>query len=192
MRRNARENRERILIAAESVFGEQGAVGSTEDIARRAGVGIGTVFRHFPTKDALVEAALLRHFADLTARARALAEDPDPARALRTLVRVMIETGATKITLASLLGQRGEFPASVGTASSELRDALGVVLHRAQDVGAARRSITIDEVYLLIRALAQASATMPTAQETLRRAVAIVLAGLSERPTTNQTGTLDD
>jgi AcrR family transcriptional regulator len=77
-------------------------------------VGIATVFRHFPTKDALVEATLLQHFEDLTARAEALAESPDPAKALRTLVRVMIETGATKITLASLIGKHGEFPPPPG------------------------------------------------------------------------------
>jgi AcrR family transcriptional regulator len=53
-------NRERILAAAEAVFGEHGAAGSTEDVARRAEVGIATVFRHFPTKAALVEAALGR------------------------------------------------------------------------------------------------------------------------------------
>jgi AcrR family transcriptional regulator len=178
MRRNAQHNRERILAAAEVVFGQQGAAGSTEEIARRADVGIGTVFRHFPTKDALVEATLLRHFADLTARAHALADSPEPATALRTLVRVMIETGATKITLASLVGDRGEFPADARAASEELRDAVGVVLRRAQDIGAARSSVTVDEVYLLIRGLAQATATMPTSDITLRGAVDIVLIGL--------------
>ncbi len=178
MRRNAQQNRERILAAAEVVFGEQGAAGSTEEVARRAEVGIATVFRHFPTKDALVEATLLRHFGDLIARAEALAASPDPAKALRTLVRVMIETGATKITLASLIGKHGEFPPAARAASNELRGAVDVVLRRAQSIGAARRSITVDEVYLLIRGLAQASATMSTTDRTLRRAVDIILAGL--------------
>jgi AcrR family transcriptional regulator len=178
MRRNAQHNRERILAAAEIVFGQQGAAGSTEEIARRADVGIATVFRHFPTKDALVEATLLRHFADLTARAHALAESPDPTTALRTLLRVMIETGATKITLASLVGDRGEFPSDARAASEALRDMVGVVLRRAQDVGGARRSVTVDEVYLLIRGLAQATATMPTSGTTLRGAVDIILTGL--------------
>jgi AcrR family transcriptional regulator len=178
MRRNALENRERILAAAEVVFGQQGAAGSTEEIARRADVGIATVFRHFPTKDALVEATLLRHFADLTVKANALADDPDPATALRTLVQVMIETGATKITLASLVGDRGEFPASALEAARELRAAVDVVLRQAQKAGAARSSVTVDEVYLLIRALAQATATMPTADATIRGAVDIVLTGL--------------
>jgi AcrR family transcriptional regulator len=178
VRRNAQQNRERILAAAEVIFGQQGAAGSTEEIARRADVGIATVFRHFPTKDALVEATLLRHFADLTARAHAMAEHPDPATALRTLVRVMIETGATKLTLASLVGERGEFPVDARAAAGELRDAVEVVLRHAQDVGAAQRSVTVDELYLLIRGLAQATATMPTSADTLRGAVDIVLTGI--------------
>jgi AcrR family transcriptional regulator len=178
MRRNAQQNRERILAAAEVVFGQQGAAGSTEEIARRADVGIATVFRHFPTKDALVEATLLRHFADLTAHAHALADSQDPATALRTLVRVMIETGATKLTLAFLVGERGGFPADARAAAETLRDAVEVVLRRAQDSGAAKRSVTVDELYLLIRGLAQATATMPTTSSTLHGAVDIVLTGI--------------
>ncbi|WP_210745095.1 TetR/AcrR family transcriptional regulator [Nocardia flavorosea] len=60
MRQDARENRERILAAAEKVFGAHGGAGSTEEVDRRAGVGIATVFRHFATKEDLIEAALLR------------------------------------------------------------------------------------------------------------------------------------
>ena len=178
MRKDAERNRQRILAAAEEVFGEQGAAGTTEEIARRAHVGIATVFRHFPTKDALVEAALIAHFAELSARARALAAQPDAGEALCTLVRVMIETGATKLTLASLASASGEFPASVRSASSELRSATEVVLRRAQDAGHARPSVTVDELYVLIRALAQASATMQIPKPTLTRATDTILAGL--------------
>lgn len=179
MRQDARENRERILAAAEEVFGAHGAAGSTEEVARRAGVGIATVFRHFPTKEALVEAALLRHFDQLTRRAQALAEGPDPAAALRTLVCVMIEDGATKLTLASALSDHGGFPASVGAASGRLQGIVRDVLRRAQDSGAVRASVQVDEVYLLIRGLAQASATMDTSARTLDRAVDLVLGGLA-------------
>lgn len=148
------------------------------NVARRSGVGIATVFRHFPTKDALIEATLLEHFAQLTAHARVLADTLDPAEALRTLIRAMIETGATKITLASLVGERGEFPASARAASGELRDVVDHVLRRAQHAGGAHGSITVDELYLLIRGLAQASATMPVPDTTLHRAVDIVLLGI--------------
>ena len=179
MRHDALRNRERILAAADEAFGEQGAAGSTEEVARRAGVGIGTVFRHFPTKNELVEAALIRHFARLTDRARGLADISPPGEALRALVREMIETGPAKITLASLAAAHGEIPPGALGASRELRGAVEAVLRRAQDAGQARREVTVDEVYLLVRSLAQASAAMPVPRDTLRRAAEIILAGLA-------------
>lgn len=180
MRQDARENRERILAAAEEVFGTQGAAGSTEEVARRAGVGHATVFRHFPTKEELIEATLLRHFDHLTdqALAIAIAATPDPATGWRTLLRTMIETGATKLTLGTML------PAKPSTAaidaSDRLKAAVSEVLRQAQNSGAVRPSATVEEVYLLIRGLAQASATMPPHPETLSRAIDIVLSGLSQ------------
>jgi AcrR family transcriptional regulator len=179
MRQDARENRERILAAADAVFGAHGAAGSTEEVARRAGVGIATVFRHFPTKEELIEAALLRHFDQLTERAHALAAGTDPPVAWRTLVRAMIETGATKLTLASMLADREELPDSAAAASNRLKAAVSEALRRAQDTGAVRPSVTVEEVYLLIRGLAQASATMPARPDTLDRAIDVVLTGLS-------------
>ncbi|MFF7654535.1 TetR/AcrR family transcriptional regulator [Streptomyces sp. NPDC007983] len=180
MRRDARENRERILAEAEAVFGTQGAAGSTEEVARRAGVGIATVFRHFPTKEKLIEAALLRHFDQLIQRAGALATDTDPATAFRTLVRTMIETGATKLTLASTLTGGQHVPGNAAAASDRLKAVVSDILRGAQDADAIRPSITVEEVYLLIRGLAQASATMQTRPETLDRAIDVVLAGLSQ------------
>jgi AcrR family transcriptional regulator len=180
MRQDARENRERILVAAEEVFGAHGAAGSTEEVARRAGVGIATVFRHFPTKEELIEATLLRHFDQLTEKAHALATGADPAVAWRTLVRAMIETGATKLTLASMLGDdRGGFPSSALAASGRLKTAVSEILRHAQDTGTVRPSVTVEEVYLLIRGLAQAAVTMPVRPDTLDRAIDVVLAGLA-------------
>jgi AcrR family transcriptional regulator len=179
MRHDALRNRERILVAADEVFREQGAAGSTEEVARRAGVGIGTVFRHFPTKNELIEATLIRHFAHVTDQARDLANTSPPDEALRILVRQMIETGPAKITLHSLAGGGDAIPPGVLAASRELRAAVEVVLRRAQDAGQVRPEVTVDEVYLLIRSLAHASAAMPVAEDTLRRAAEIVVAGLT-------------
>lgn len=181
MRRDARDNRERILAAAVVVFGAHGQVGSTEDVARRAGVGSATVFRHFPTKEALVEAALLRHFDELTTQAEALRESADPVEGWRTLVRVMIETGATKLMLASTVIKIDESPDSLTAAANRLKIVADDLLQRAQVSGAVRPSVTIEEVYLLIRGLAQASAMMPTSPHILSGAIDIVLNGLSPR-----------
>ncbi|MBB5911713.1 AcrR family transcriptional regulator [Nocardia transvalensis] len=182
MRQDARQNRERILAAAEAVFGEQGAAGSTEEVARRAGVGVATVFRHFPTKTDLLEATVLSHFATLHVRAETLAAERDPFEALRTLIRVMIESGATKLTLISLLGTDGRVPESVRSASHDVRTTVDTVLSRAREAGQVRPSVTVDEIYLLIRGLSQVSATQPANPETLGRAIDIVLAGIRAEP----------
>ncbi len=179
MRQDARENRERILAAAEEVFGADGATASTDEVARRAGVGIATVFRHFPTKEALIEATLLRHFDHLTERAQELAAEADPGEAWRALLKMMITTGATKLTLISLLRESGDFPRSAAAASERLKAAVDDALRRAQSSGAVRPSVTIDEVYVLIRGLAQATATMPTPPGVLDRAIDVVIAGTS-------------
>ncbi|MEU6263999.1 TetR/AcrR family transcriptional regulator [Saccharopolyspora shandongensis] len=180
MRQDARENRERILAAAGEVFGSRGTAGSTEEVAQRAGVGIATVFRHFPTKEELIEAALLQHFDQLTERAYALAAREDPATAWRGLLRAMIETGATKLTLVSALADREGVPDSAGAASNRLKVAVSEILSRAQDAGTVRPSVTIEEVYLLIRGLAQASATMRPRPDVLEHAIDVVLTGLSQ------------
>jgi AcrR family transcriptional regulator len=179
MRRNAQANRERILAAATAVFGASGELGSTEEVARRAGVGIGTVFRHFPTKDALIEATLVRQFDQLDDRASRLDAELDPARAVRALIVTLIETSATKLTLISLVGASGEFPPAVQDATARVQATINGVLARAKNAGAVAEDVTVDEFFVLVRGLAQATATMPTAPGTLGRAIDIVCRGLS-------------
>src|SRR5690606_13154422 len=151
MRRDARENRDRILAAAEAVFGEAGGDASTEEVAKRAGVGIGTVFRHFPTKRDPVEATLVRHFALLTRPALDLARAPDPAAALRTLIATMARASATKIVLLEQLVAGGEESDPAVRASRRLRDAVDALLRTAQRTGRVRGDVSVDEIYLLLR-----------------------------------------
>jgi AcrR family transcriptional regulator len=179
MRADARANRARILAAAEDVFGESGAQASTEEVARRAGVGIGTVFRHFPTKRDLVEATLIRHFDQLANQAAALAEHPDPGAALRELVTAMVGTGVSKVSLANQLVEPGELPDAATQAASRLGALVEVVLQRAQVAGSARADLTVDELIFLVSGLTQAAAARPVPAGTLDRAVAVVLAGLT-------------
>jgi AcrR family transcriptional regulator len=181
MRRDAEQNRERLIAAAEAVFGSQGPSGTTEEVARLAGVGIATVFRHFPTKEALVEAALVAHFDRLTARANSLRQDADPGQALASLVRAMVSEASTKVTLASAASGEVQLTGGARAASDQLRQALAAALRRAQDSGAVGDSVTVNELYLLIRALAQASATASPDKKTLNQAVEIVLSGLLTR-----------
>ena len=139
MRKNARANRERILAAAEAVFGASGELGSTEDVAGRAGVGIATVFRHFPTKDALIEATLVRQFDRLDEQATRLAGEPNPGRAVRELIVTLIETSSTKLTLISLVGENGQLPPAVQEATRRVQAAIGGVLAQRAGRGRSRR-----------------------------------------------------
>ncbi|MBK6219168.1 TetR/AcrR family transcriptional regulator, partial [Klebsiella pneumoniae] len=82
MRADARKNYDLLIEVARDVFVEQGAEASLRDIARRAGVGMGTLYRHFPNRDSLLEAVLRSRFAALTARAESLLLAADPAAAL--------------------------------------------------------------------------------------------------------------
>jgi AcrR family transcriptional regulator len=178
MRRDAQENRERILAAADQVFGTLGEAGSTEEVARLAGVGIATVFRHFPTKEALIEAALVRHFTALLDRTRATAASPDPTAALHALVREMIERGASKLTLGSMLGTA---PPAVVAVAGEVKAAVDEALQRAQTAGTIRPEVSVEELYLLIRALAQTTAATPVPPAVLNRAIDVILAGFATR-----------
>ncbi|MBO0855158.1 MAG: TetR/AcrR family transcriptional regulator [Nocardia sp.] len=177
MRANAAANRERILDAAAEVFGKQGSAGSTEEVARRAKVGIGTVFRHFPTKADLIEAALLRHFEQLAGQIATNLQADGPQHALFATITMMVETGATKLSMASLLPD-GSFPPAVRQASDEVRAMVAALLARAAREGNVRDDISVDEVYLLIRALAQTSALTRPDPKTLDASIQILLKGL--------------
>ena len=179
MRKNARANRERILAAAEAVFGASGELGSTEDVAARAGVGIATVFRHFPTKDALIDAALVRQFDRLTEQASGLACEPDPGRAVRELIVTLIETSSTKLTLISLVGESGQLPPAVQEATGRVQAAIGRVLAQAKNECVVAGDVTVEEFFVLVRGVGQAAATLPAAPVTLDRAIEIICRGLA-------------
>ena len=96
-RADARSNRARILDAAEEVFGQGGESASTEEVARLAGVGIATVFRHFPAKADLLDAVLARRFDRLRERAERLAGSADPGPALFGMFTEMVTDAPSKI-----------------------------------------------------------------------------------------------
>ena len=180
MRRDGAANRERILLAAEQVFGAGGAAASTEEVARLAEVGVATVFRHFPTKQDLIEATGVRYLGKLESEARLLGDEDDPGRAFASLIRVLVSTGATKLTLMDLLSTDGHgITGPVTAAVDGFLDAIRLLLERAQAAGAARLDATVGDVSMLVRALAHV--VEPGKDEALDRAVGIVLDGLGVR-----------
>ena len=153
MRADAQRNRARILAAAQEVFAERGAAASTEEVARRAGVAIGTVFRHFPTKPELLAAIMKARLADVTARAAELAES-DPADGLFTFFRELSGVAAATRTVVDLLAGVG-VGVQVGDQVTALRDAVDPLLRNAQRSGTVRAEVRLDEVVALLSAVCQ-------------------------------------
>ncbi|MEU6553216.1 TetR/AcrR family transcriptional regulator [Streptomyces sp. NPDC046915] len=182
-RSDARANRERILDVAEDVFGQGGKSASTEDVARLAGVGIATVFRNFPTKAALLEAVLVRHFDRLRAEAEARLGDQDPGEAFFGFFRHLVADAKTKIAIAeALLEAGGTDDGEAAEASQALRRAVGELLHRAQKAGAVRNDVELPEVYALLVGASRAVARASLDDQVRSRMLTIVFAGLTPPP----------
>jgi AcrR family transcriptional regulator len=147
LRADARRNLERVLDAASEVFGASGPDASIDEIARLAGVGHGTVFRRFPTKDDLMYAVIERHVAQMRAMAEeALAAD-DPGEAFFDFVRRVAELAMSTPGLHRCVVHCGEKPGA-----AELEELGGKVVARAQRAGALRRDVKPAEVGPFIRA----------------------------------------
>jgi len=168
LRADARRNLERVLDAATEAFAASGPDASIDEIARRAGVGHGTVFRRFPTKDDLMYAVLERHFAQMRTLAEdALASD-DPGEAFFAFVRRVTELNMQTPGLHKCVVHCGEKPGA-----ADLHALVDRIVSRAQRAGAVRRDVKPDDVQLLVRS---ALVSAPPGQ--WRRYLAVVLDGL--------------
>jgi AcrR family transcriptional regulator len=159
LRADAQRNRDRILEAAENVFAVEGIEVPVDLIAEKAGVGVGTLYRHFPTKEKLCEAVLLDRLSDLAVDAQELVDADDPKTAFFGFVAHAVEEGAAKRDLiVAVMGAGLEFEEASVAVKDGLREAIGVLLERAQAVGAVRPDVTPDAVLALIGATCQATA----------------------------------
>lgn len=174
---DAQRNRARILSAAEAVFAAHGTAASTEEVARVAGVAVGTVFRHFPTKQDLLRAIMKGLLERLTDAAGRLAEDGDPAEGLFAFVVQVVEQAAAGTAVVDLLSQGGT-EVRAASALDGLQQAVGTLLHRAQQVRAARADIGPAEVTALLAALGEGAVRGAWAPELRRRVLAVALDGL--------------
>jgi AcrR family transcriptional regulator len=151
-RADARRNRERIVDAARELFAECGATTQMDDVARRAQVGVGTVYRHFPTKAELVGelmAAKFRHHADV---ARRWSEEPDGWTAFEGFLRETFAAMATDASLRQRLtwSQDGEAVARAEAERGELAEVVGAIIERAQAQGRMRPTFTVDDMPALM------------------------------------------
>jgi AcrR family transcriptional regulator len=177
LRADARRNRARILAAASEVFAERGASAATEEVARRAGVAIGTVFRHFPTKDDLLRAILKDLLERLAEEVTALGLEGDPATAVFEFFTSMVGHAASKKTVIDLLAEAGT-DVRVAESAGALRDGMGTLLIRAQKAGAVRPDVGIDEVMALLISTCQGALQAAWDDELQRRALAVIFRGL--------------
>ncbi|WP_327002847.1 TetR/AcrR family transcriptional regulator [Dactylosporangium sp. NBC_01737] len=179
---DAQANRGRILDVAEDVFGRGGETASTDEVARLAGVGIATVFRHFPTKAALLQAVLVRRFDRLREQAEAALRDPEPGTAFFGFFRHLVADAATKIAIGdALLAAGGDGDGEAARASAGLRRAVGALLERAQQAGAVRDDVELPEVYALLVATSRTAAHPDLEAEVSARVLAVVIDGLAPR-----------
>ncbi|MFF9195246.1 TetR/AcrR family transcriptional regulator [Streptomyces sp. NPDC014779] len=180
MRADARRNHDRLLAEARAAFAAQGTDAALEDIARRAGVGIGTLYRHFPTREALLGAVVREGMDGLLDRAAELAGAPDPGAALVAWLRALI-THAREyrgLSVALMSGAPGR-SSTVAECGEPLRAAGAPLLDRARAAGAVRDGVTVGDLTTLAHAIALAAERSPEDPELADRLLDLTLRGIT-------------
>jgi AcrR family transcriptional regulator len=181
-RADAERNRQRILEIAKKTFTRSGANISLDDLARQAGIGPGTLYRHFPTRDALLEAVYRTEVEKLAAAERELSQAMPPVEALRAWMLLFVDYIAAKQIIAPALNTLVGGPSKLFEASgSQIKGAIGALVERAIESGDIRPDL---DPLDLLRALVGVSnvASVPNWAESARRLVQILIAG--SRPVT--------
>jgi AcrR family transcriptional regulator len=179
LRRDAERNRQRILEAARAVFAERGLSGSHDDIARAAGVGVGTVYRRFPEKEQLIDALFEARIEEIADIARAAAESPDPWEGFvdfltRTQEMQCEDRGLKEVVLGDARGAE-----RASAARSLLVPLVERILQRAQDAGVVRNDVEISDIPLIQLAIGTiAESSRDVAPDAWRRTMTLVLDGL--------------
>ena len=177
VRADAARNRESLLAAAEQEFAERGLSASVADIARRAGVAKGTVFRHFATKEDLIASIVCAHIAALTEAARRLSDAADPGTALLEFLTIAADQRQQHDL--TFLQSASESDPRVTEVRDELHSALGTLVGRAHQSGAIRSDVTETDVFLLMCAPVHVVENLAAPKPLLwKRYLAIIFDGL--------------
>ncbi|MBI5270622.1 MAG: helix-turn-helix transcriptional regulator [Burkholderiales bacterium] len=178
LRADAQRNRQRLLAAAEEVFVERGADASMEDVAKRAGVGIGTLYRRFPTREALLAAAYSERFLRLAADSQARSAALTPLAALRAYLHDLVVQTTVYRGLATSLGamlQSGT-PGCDATSKEGRR-----LLRSAQTAGAVRRDVTFDDLVVVATATSLATEHARSPKPRTEHLIGLFLDGICPR-----------
>lgn len=183
LRADARRNREKVVAAAAAAFAESGLEAQVEDIARRAGVGVGTVYRHFPTKEALVDALAVAHFDRLAGMIEAALEERGDAWEIFSATIWRTATAAAgDVAWCELIGGH---PSAVDAAASgreRLAAATATLVERAQRAGAMRDDVTVADIRTIMCGFGHvAAAQRAGAPLDWKRYLRIALDGLRAR-----------
>jgi AcrR family transcriptional regulator len=182
-RADARRNRARVLAAAESVFTTQGVEVPIEEVARAARVGVGTVYRHFPTKQNLVEAIVAERMRRLVELAQALAVQQDSPDALVLVMdRIVAEATVKRHLGAAEHGPGAAKSPTIAAIAADLGAALSQLLAAARSAGAVRADIELADIFTTLYGLSAAAEHYGWDAAGRQRAIATVFDGLRPRP----------
>lgn len=177
-RADSLRNREHLLETAKAAFTEIGADVALEEIARRAGVGIGTLYRHFPTRDAILAAVYQRGVEQLSASAEALSATRSPGEALEAWLHLLIDYMATKRVIApALRASSGAGSAAYAASGTAITDAMNRLAQAAIDGGDVRADVTPEDLYRMMMGVSHGY-DQPHWEASARRLVSVLMAGL--------------
>ena len=179
MRADARRNYDALLAAADELFTAHGPDVALDEIARRAGVGNATLYRHFPDRRDLLVAVCVGEVEALCILGEELEADPDPGRALARWLRAYVEHVSAKHGLAAAFATGRREDSELVAACQAAVEAIGTsLLQRAKDDGPVRIDVNLPDVITLVNAIAMAAET--TDDHAADRMLAIVLAGITQ------------
>jgi AcrR family transcriptional regulator len=185
MRADAVKNRQRILEAAEAIFATEGVAVPIDTVAERAGVGIGTLYRHFPTKEALFEAIVMARLEYLLEAAKAYAEADEPGDALFCFLGEFARGASAKHDLFDALSSAGiDIKSNCAEMIDDMKRSIDLLLQRAVSAGSVRADVSTEEMVGLVVGVCQAGGRSDHDDATLRRMVGIVCDGLRPPATT--------
>jgi AcrR family transcriptional regulator len=183
LRADAARNRARVLDVAYQAFAAEGLAVPIDEIARRAGVGAGTVYRHFPTKESLFQAIVANRLDQLVDHARALTDEHEPGEALFAFLASVVAEGATDQGLVEALAGVGfDLASAAPDAEERFMATLGGLLDRAQEAGAVRSDVNLRDLKTLLVGCQAMQRYNPDSAST-RRLLAVVHEGLKPRRT---------
>lgn len=182
-RADAQRNRARILEVARAVVAERGTQASLRDIARRAGVGLGTLYRHFPTREALLEALLGQGFDRLAARAASLEASRSPEDALlEWLGDFAAGTASHRGLAASMMATLSDESSSLHASCLAMRQAGARLLQNAQDAGHIRADVDGTDLFTLISAVGWIADQAPSIAGRRAHLLSLIMDGLKRQP----------